>query len=231
MLTLAPQLRFRALAPGLALAFGLAVPAGAVTISAGDITAGQTSVSLADATVTANGGVFGWKTEFGYTGVGVSNGYVGSEIDISGESIDFEFTAPVVLSTLDLTFLFAAPNHEDRVNEVARVVVTAGGANYDATLSVTGTSTAVWSFAGGTVSNLSIATEAGAGAWSVANPFGQLGISKMSLLPVDASGDASYRNADYAFGRLEGTVVPEPGTMILVGAGLAGLAVAGRKRA
>jgi len=231
MLNVAPQLRIRSLASGLALALGLAAPAGAVTISAGDLTAGQTSVTLADATVSAVGGVFGYKEHLGIAGTGVSGGYVGGEIDTSGESIEFAFNAPTILSTLDFSFLFQAPAHEDRVNEIAKVVVTAGGVAYEATLSVTGDTTAVWSFAGGVVSNVSIATEAGAGAWSVANPFGQLGVTSMTLLPVDASGDANYRNADYAFGGLTGTVVPEPGTMLLIGAGMAGLAMAGRKRA
>lgn len=232
MLRLAPLVRIGSVLPGFVAvcALGAAAPAGAFTISPFDLIAGQPSVALADATVTANGGVFGWKSEFGFDGTGVSAGYVGGEIDTSGESIDFVFNAPVVLSNLDLTFLFAAPSHEDRVNEVAKVLVSSGGISYEATLTVDTTTTATWSFAGGVASNLSIATQAGAGAWSVATPFGDLAIDSMSLLPVDASGDANYRNADYAFGGLTATVIPEPGTMLLVAAGLAGLTLAGRKR-
>jgi len=232
MLNLATQLRFAGLAPGLALAFSLAAPAGAVTISAADLGAGGTSVVLADATVNAIGGVFSQKTEFGFTGAGVGGGFVGGEIDTSGESIEFDFNLPVVLSSLDLSLLFAAPNHEDRVNEIAKVVVNAGGANFEGLLTVTGETTATWSFVGGgAVSNISIGNQTGAGVWSIANPFGDLAVETMTLLPVDASGDADYRNADYAFGGLTGTAIPEPGTMLLVGAGLAGLGLAGRKRA
>ena len=231
MLNFAPRLRIGSMVPGLALALGLAAPAGAVTITAGDLYVGGNVANLADATVTTLGGNFGFKTVQGVDGVGISTGYVGGEIDTSGESMEFAFNAPIVLETLDLSFLFAAPAHEDRVNEIAKVVVNAGGVDYEATLTVDSDTTAVWSFTGGVVSNLSIATEAGAGAWSIANPFGQLEVTKMTLLPVDASGDANYRNADYAFSGLTGTVVPEPGTMLLVGAGLAGLVAAGRKRA
>jgi len=210
----------------------LCSPAGAITINASDLGAGGTNVVLADATVTAVGGVFSQKTVFGVTGAGVGGGFVGGEIDTSGESIEFAFNAPVFLDSLDLSLLFAAPSHEDRVNEIAKVVVSSGGTTYEGLLSVTSETTATWSFVGGgAVSNFSIANETGAAGWSIANPFGQLAIDSMSLLPVDASGDADYRNADYSFVNLNATVIPEPGTMLLVGAGLAGLALSGRKRA
>lgn len=205
--------------------------ASALSINPDDLPSGINHVSLPGVDVDTIGGDFVHKTEYGVHGVGVGGGYVGGEIDTSGESMVFSFLAPTVLTDLRLSLLFQTPNHEDAGNEAAEVIAMAGDAVITAYLTVIDATTAAWSWApGGPVTMLSIATEAGAGAFSIASPFGELAISSLVLNPVDVTGHTDYRNADYAFAGLNGRVVPEPGTALLMGAGLAGLAFAGRKR-
>ncbi len=214
---------------GLALAVA-AAPAQAVTLTAGDIVGGSPSEVISLGTVSAIGGNLAHKVVMGVDGVGVSDGYVGGEIDNARESIVFSFDAPLVLSELQLGFLFETPNHEDSMNEVAEVIGIFGDSIYIGQLSVVDALTGAWSFSlGGAVTNLSIATEAGAGVFAIANPFGDLLIDTLILNPVDVTGQTDYRNADYSFVSM--TAVPEPGTAMLLGAGLTGLLFAGRKRA
>jgi len=219
---------------GLALALTLAVApqATAFTIAEADLPDAGTHVDLGFAQVDAVGNVFDRKVGGTVTGVGIAGGYVGGEIDTAGESIVFTFGEASVITSLDLTYLFQSPNHEDAANEAARILARAGDATYEGILQVVDGTSATWSFVGGgAVTTVSVPTTAGEGWFSIANPFGDLGIDALELLPVNASGNGDYRNADYAFVGLAGRPVPEPGTVLLVGAGLAGLGLAGRKRA
>lgn len=229
---LAPQ-RNRMGLVGLALAFGLAVApaAGAFTISEADLPDAGTTIDLGFARADALGGVFDRKVGGTVTGTGIAVGYVGGEIDTAGESIVFTFSEASVLTSIDLTYLFQSPNHEDSQNEAARLVAHAGQATYEGILQVADGTSATWSFVGGgAVTTVSVPTTAGEGWFRVASPFGDLCIDSLELLPVNASVQNYYRNADYAFVSLSARAVPEPGTVLLVGAGLAGLAALGRKR-
>jgi len=219
---------------GLALALTLAVApqATAFTIAEADLPDAGTHVDLGFAQVDAVGNVFDRKVGGTVTGVGIAGGYVGGEIDTAGESIVFTFGEASVITSLDLTYLFQSPNHEDAANEAARILARAGDATYEGILQVVDGTSATWSFVGGgAVTTVSVPTTAGEGWFSIANPFGDLGIDALELLPVNASGNGDYRNADYAFVGLAGRPVPEPGTVLLVGAGFAGPGLAGRKRA
>jgi len=218
---------------GLALALTLVVAprAGAFTISEAELPDAGNHVDLGFAQVDAVGNVFERKVGGTVTGVGIAGGYVGGEIDTAGEAIVFTFSEASVITSLDLTYLFQSPNHEDAADEAARILARVGDATYEGILQVVDGTSATWSFAGGgAVTTVSVPTLAGEGWFSVANPFGALAIDALQLLPVDASGDADYRNADYAFVGLAGRPIPEPGTVLLLGAGLAGLAVTGRRR-
>jgi hypothetical protein len=212
------------------LALGLSgQAANALTISATDLTPGASNVVVSGANVSAVGGTFSGKSASGVYGVGVGGGYTDAEIDLAGEGIRFVFEGPLTVTSLDLTFLFAAPAWFDSANEVAKVSFVSGGTTYEATLTVTGDTTATWSFGGGgAVTNLSIANQTGAALWSIANPFGQLAVSELTLLPTDANGTSNASNADYAFAGLVG--VPEPTTLALLLLGLGGLAVGSRFR-
>lgn len=218
--------------PALSLAMGLAAApaAQAITINAGDIAGGSANATIAIGNVSAIGGILSHKVVQGVDGVGVSGGYVGGEIDNARESMVFSFDAPLVLSELQLGFLFETPNHDDSMNEAAEVIGLFGDSVYIGQLTVVDALTGAWSFAfGGAVTNLSIATEAGAGVFAIANPFGDMLIDTLILNPVDVTGQTDHRNADYSFVSM--TAVPEPGTAMLLAAGLSGLLFAGRKRA
>lgn len=213
------------------LGLGLApMAAGAFTINGSDLTVYQSSVDLGFATVSATPGLFAHKSVAGYDVVGVSGGYEGGEIDLASESIAFHFTEAQTMTELNLGLLFVAHEQDDAYNEQALVrVAFADGSSADYTLSVIDATTATWS-GSGTVTNLSPATFGSAGVFSISNPFGNAAITGITLLPTGPALPADMRNNDYGFVGLSTRPVPEPGTIVLMSMGLAGLAMSGRKR-
>ncbi|GJM18233.1 MAG: hypothetical protein DHS20C14_04460 [Phycisphaeraceae bacterium] len=160
------------------------------------------------------------KTVNGVTGMGIKGGNVNGEID-KYESMNFSFDAPVVVDGLTIAFLYDDGQFGDQPAEIARVVV--DGDAY--TLSVTGPTTAVWAGLG-LVENISIATEAGGGAWRVSGDdiFGGA-ISSLTLESGNPGRKAKY--ADFSFVSLS-TAVPAPGTAAMLGLG--GLVAVRRRR-
>jgi hypothetical protein len=213
------------------LGLGLApISAGAFTIGASDLTSNQSSVDLGFATVSAAPGVFAHKSVAGYDVVGVAGGYEGGEIDLASEAIDFHFATAQTMNELSLGLLFAAGEHDDAYNEQALVRVSfADGSSADYVLAVVDATTATWS-GSGSVTTLSPATFGNAGVFSISNPFGTAAVNGITLLPIGPALPANMRNNDYGFVGLSTTPVPEPGTLVLMGMGLAGLAMSGRKR-
>lgn len=222
----------RFLVLGLVAASCFAGTARALGVSAADVPAGVTSATIGDVLFESSSRPFAHKSNHGFVGLGVKDGFVDGEIDGKGEAITVTFAEPVVLSEIVLGYLFKKGNYGDKVNEVARIeVLGASGPLFSGELSVVTGTTATWSGSGGAVANLSPALDGSGGLWAVADPFGNLAVEKIRFLPVAVGSAAGAKNSDFSFVSLTGTVVPEPGTAALVAAGLVGLACAGRRRA
>ncbi len=206
-----------------ALAGAAVTSANAGVIDQADLVEGvnfqQLDVDGVTVTVTTDHGNTKRKTVNGVTGVGVSGGAVNGEID-KREALNFEFHSPLVVDEITVAFLYDDGQFGDQPAEVADFVTDLG--TY--TLQVTGPTTATWT-GGGLVENMSIATEAGGGAWTIAGDLFGGEISSLSLVSGNPGKKAKY--ADFSFVSLN--AVPAPGSAALMGLG--GLAIARRRRA
>lgn len=193
--------------------------------------------ALTGATVTTSGGTLSSQTLNGFTGVGVSGGSVNGEIDGS-ESISIAFTQASVFDSLRLVFLYEPPAFNDveippGSDETARLVATLlGGGSASVTVNVTGATTATTS--GGSISNVSSAADTGGGVWLLTSPFGSTPITNLTFVSGDPGPNATY--SDFAIGDMAYTPsqtqpVPEPGTLLLFGSGVAWFTARRRRRA
>jgi len=228
--------RFLSVLVGVFFLLGSVVLAEAYTITAQNIFDGGISGVF---TSSAGGGSFALKAMPGtasgdpYNGkyvVGVTHTQgrydVYGEIDLDGERITITFDKPFILSALDIGVLYANGNYGDNVNEKAKIVAD-GTAYY---LTVTGGTTAEWT-GSGSVSNLSPALDDYNGLWRISNPFGNTSVSKLEFYAVKQPG-AGYNasNSDFGIYQIQGTVVPIPPTILLLGSGLLGFGLLSRRK-
>lgn len=207
---------------GSAFLAGIAIasaPASAATINYTALTPGQSTVNLGALTATANVRGFEQKTVNGVTAVGVSGGSVSGEID-NDETLTFTgATLANVLNGFTIAFLYRDGNMGDLGNEVSLLDVN-GGVVTTLALNASGTLTG----ANGTVTILSPADNSGGGEFRVSDlslPFTSL------VFRSGNSGDSTH--GDFSFVDLTYNV-PEPASLVLLGAGLVGAGMARRRR-
>ncbi len=234
----------------------LPLSAGAATFLGSNVTGGQSVVNLSNGGVNATFsafsnsttnavGTFEQKTIAGYTGVGVTGGRTGGELDINDQNVSEKITvgftsAAQTISSIEIAFLYDGPEFGD-FNEVA-VVTTNSGLVGKLTSTYTNASglTAFWDIIGDgnpavSVTNVSPAIDPnGAAVWRIINPFGTS--SSYSSLAFTAENGACgiptcNNQSDYALYSISTTLppseVPEPSTylMMLAGLGMLGFMV------
>jgi hypothetical protein len=230
--------KYVAALPALAFAF-VAGPAFAtvVTINGAGVNAGATSASFLGATLTSTGGNFTKVTADGTstTVIGVSTGFVANEIDLDGEKITLNFgSTGAIVNEIVVGLLYRSGEWGGAADEAARFLTNAGTIcdNGSTTALCVLSASGVYKGATTGVTQLSAPFEGSGGIFRVANPFGTAMISSLDFLPFSVAGTGGA-NSDFGIVSVTYTtnVIPEPNTLLLVGAGVFGLAWAGRRNA
>lgn len=209
--------------------------ASVLTIDAVQFTPGASSQVIGPLIWKASGGTFQAKIVAGYTGLGISGGATGDEIDI-GEVLTAEITTgglPFRVPSLTLGVLFDGPEFGD-VQEVAKVTITSlshGTLSYTLTNSYEvippGPDLAIWSGLG-TVTNLSPSTGSDAAVWRITSPFGAIDditrIQFTALAGICGNG-ACTNQSDFTLNQVQIEQVPEirPAAMFALGLSMLGL--------
>jgi len=221
-----------------ALAFGfMASPAFStvVTINASSVTPGSSSASFLGANLTSVGGSFTTTTTTGInpsTAIGISGGSVGDEVDVSGEKITLSFGSTLaVVNEITLGMLFLKGVSGNQINEAAQLQTSGGVACANGSTTCILSAVGVWRGSIFGVQTLSPATEGNGGIFRIANPFGSELISSLDILAWKFT-PAGAANSDFGLVSVTyttTTVIPEPGTLVLVGLGMLGLASGGKR--
>ncbi len=200
------------------------------------ITAQKDGVANPQITYKTVGGVLGFGVAADANNLAADQSY--GEID-DDESLSVGFKSIQKVTALDLSFLYQPGVYGDQVYEMA--LATPLGSSLRGLLTVTGDTTATWSFNGTTsaasVKNLSPSIEGKAGEYEISNPFGDMLVSGFSLTPnLNAIQGTSTvakgaSNSDFALVGAQTASVPEPGAAgAIVGVGaMAGLRLRRRR--
>ncbi|WP_165393275.1 PEP-CTERM sorting domain-containing protein [Rivibacter subsaxonicus] len=175
-------------------------------------------------TYTGAPGAATWVSKQGISGWAVQGGATGDEIDV-GETLTASFAGPVLISAFSLGVLYDGPEFGDP-HEKAQFTAFLGGQQVGQwTFTATGTTTGVLSGPGSYL-NLSPAAQPGAGLWQIADPFGKLWVDKIQFTALSQSRYGN--NSDYIVSSV--TAVPEPGSVVLMLAGLGAVGFVARRR-
>jgi len=132
-----------------------------------------------------------------------------------------------------VALLYNGPEFNDVVEQAKITAYDAAGASVTGILSVTSDLTASWSLGLGSVTNLSPAQNTSqGGAWSLANPFGSMQVSKLvfeTTLGGGCEAGTCTNPSDYVLSSV--AAIPEPSTYALMIAGLGAVGFVARRRA
>lgn len=223
-------------AVGLITVLSWTASASVVTINATDFTPGLSTQVIQGLHWQSNPGRFSLKTVAGHTGIGITGGATGDEIDI-GETLTATTTGlPFWVPSFTLGVLFDGPEFND-VQEVAQITITSLS---QGTLSFTlaniwnpnpfTNDVAVWS-GPGVVTNLSPSANGHGAVWRITKPFGPLNditsIQFTALAGICGNG-ACTNQSDFTLNQFQYEQVPEEPPAVLMAIGL--LALGGLRR-